>query len=166
MKGAQATVALVIGVAVALALASPAWNASSRMSVNWSPVVTENPSNGDTIRLTGGGTFDPAALSVNASGSFTHYDSTGAVLARGSWRSVDFVSFVEFGRLNNGLVGGILTITVRFFAVPGPTTGIGPLTMTIDCEIGRGSEEDEGVDVGPFTENLPGFGTTVFHAGS
>lgn len=155
-----------LGLLVAVVLPHAAPAASSNMSVNWSPIVTRDPGNGDTIRLTGGGTFDLTTRTVNVSGSFTHSNSAGTVLARGSWRSTGFSDFVEFGRLNNGLVGGILTISAQFFPVQGPADGVGPLTMSIDCEIGRGIHEEEGITVGSFTEKLSGFGTTVFHAGS
>jgi hypothetical protein len=53
---------------------------------------------GDWIRVRGRGTFDPAARTVGASGSFVHYSSDGALACRGTWKATGFTSFTSFGR--------------------------------------------------------------------
>jgi len=46
------------------------------------PQVTANPNTGATIRTTGGGSFDPSAGTVVASGSFAELNPNGSVAAR------------------------------------------------------------------------------------
>ena len=126
------------------------------------PSLVENPSTGDTLRLTGSGTFNPAAGTVTASGSFTHLRSDGSVFLRGTWAATGFTSFTGFGGPNNGLQGGILALTVTLFPDGGaPVTG---LTMTITCMIFAPPGIEEGVTLDGFTELTSG--TTAFHMAS
>src|SRR2546428_11034027 len=48
---------------------------------------------GNTIRVTGAGSFDTEAGTVVASGSFTHHKTDGTVFARRTWVATDFHSF-------------------------------------------------------------------------
>jgi len=126
------------------------------------PVLVENPSTGDTLRLTGAGTFDPAARTVTAGGSFTHLLSDGSVFRRGTWAATGFTSFIGFGGPNNGLQGGILVLTVTLF--PDGGTPVAGLAMTITCMIFAPPGIEERVTLDGFTELTSG--TTAFHLAS
>jgi len=67
-------------------------------------LASAGPFAGDTIRLTGGGSFNSA--NVVASGSFTIFDPSGSVVESGIWHATAFTSFVSFGGPNTGEVGG------------------------------------------------------------
>jgi hypothetical protein len=124
------------------------------------PSVVLNPTSGDTLRLTGSGTFDPTADTITASGSFTHLLSDGSVAGRGTWDATGFTSFIGFGGSNNGLEGGILALTVTLFPEGGaPVTG---QAMTITCMINAPPGIEENVTLGGFTELTSG--TTAFHS--
>jgi hypothetical protein len=123
------------------------------------PVVVLNPSTGDTLRLTGAGTFDPAAGTITASGSFTHLLSDGSVFGRGTWAATGFTSFSGFGGSDNGLQGGILALTVTLF--PDGRAPVAGLAMTIICMINAPPGIEENVTLDGFTELTSG--TTAFH---
>ncbi len=126
------------------------------------PVLVENPITGDTLRLTGAGTFNPTAGAVAASGSFTHFLSDGSVFRRGTWAATGFTSFTGFGGPNNGLQGGVLALTVTLFPDGGaPVTGV---PMTITCMIFAPPGTEEGVTLDGFTELTSG--TSVMHVAS
>ncbi len=147
-----------------LALAATTATASTTsFSFNFEgPVFVENPSTGDTLRLTGAGTFNPTAGTVTASGSFTHFLSDGSVFRRGTWAATGFTSFTGFGGPNNGLQGGVLAITVKLFPNGGaPVTGV---PMTITCMIFAPPGTEEGVTLDGFTELTSG--TSVMHVAS
>jgi hypothetical protein len=67
------------------------------------PNVSQAP-NGDRVAVTGSGVFAVHPKSVTASGSFTHTNSQGTVLATGSWTATDLLSFEFYGC-------GVLTFT-------------------------------------------------------
>src|SRR4051812_11679961 len=46
---------------------------------------TASDANGNVIAMTGSGRFDTTTGAVAISGTFTTYDSTGAVVAKGAW---------------------------------------------------------------------------------
>src|ERR671935_2121106 len=60
------------------------------------PNVSRAP-NGDQVAVTGGGTFSVHPKSVTASGTFTHTDSQGNVLASGTWTATELLSFQLYG---------------------------------------------------------------------
>ena len=118
---------------------------------------------GDTIRVTGAGSFDTVAGTVVASGSFTHIKADGTVFARGTWVATDFVSFWSFGGPNGGTQGGVLEIKVTLMPAGGsPHTGI---VMTVNCLVHKpaGFTGEEGTAVDGFTERTGG--ETLFHIG-
>ena len=151
--------------ALSLVALAPAASASSAYSFNLHvPNTAVNPGTGDIIRVTGGGTFDPSAGAVVASGSFRHTTSTGALVARGVWVATDFGSFDAFGGPNNGFQGGVLEITATLFPVGGaPVTGV-PITVTCLINAPGGFTGDEGTAVGAFTDQTAG--ETFFHLNS
>src|SRR2546426_7165060 len=79
---------------------------------------------GDTIRVTGSGTFDTAGTVVG-SGSFQHIKPDGTVFSRGTWVATGFVSFRSFGGPNGGTPGRVLVLTVTLMPLGGsPHPGI------------------------------------------
>ncbi len=151
--------------ALSLLALAPAASASTAYSFNLHmPNTAVNPGNGDIIRVTGSGTFDPSADAVVASGSFTHTHSNGALVARGVWLATDFGSFDAFGGPSNGFQGGVLKITATLFPVGGaPVTGV-PIKVTCLINAPGGFTGDEGTAVGAFTEQTGGM--TFFHLNS
>ena len=64
---------------------------------------------GDTIRVTGSGTFDPSAGTVKAKGKFTHLTPGGAIHCKGTWSATSVTDFVSFGANEDGEEGGVLS---------------------------------------------------------
>lgn len=134
-------------------------------SVSFNLIGPQTTTNGtDTIRLTGGGSFDPSAGTVVASGSFTITNNlTGAVVSKGTWNATAFDSFCPRGGPSAGTQGGVLVITVTFLSDGGDsTTG----KLTVNCLVGHGCNPGhEGVTVtgtvGNFT--IVTRGATLFH---
>jgi hypothetical protein len=125
------------------------------------PQITANPITGATIRTTGGGSFDPSAGTVVASGSFAEFNSNGSVAARGTWVATGFVSFRLFGGPNPGTQGGTLQITITLFVQRGASqTGV---PMTVNCLVNAPSSFTgaEGDTIGDFTDSVRGH--TLFH---
>ena len=129
------------------------------------PNTAEAPSGpfaGDTIRVTGSGTFNTGGVgSVVASGSFTHIKADGSVFARGTWTATGFTGFLGFGGPSPGIQGGKLEITVTLFPNGGaPVTGV---PMSVTCLVNKPASftEEEGTTVGEFTEKTGGL--TLFH---
>ena len=114
---------------------------------------------GDTIRLTGSGSFDTLAVTITGSGSFTHYNTSGEVIAHGTWTAVTLVGFTPFGGPNPGLQGGVVTITVNQY-VGGELRHAG-VRMTVTCPINQPGGYVEGTTLGPFTAKVKG--DTLFH---
>jgi hypothetical protein len=54
-------------------------------------------SNGDTISVTGSGSFTTHPDSVSGGGTFTHTSSQGVVLATGTWTATKLMSFISYG---------------------------------------------------------------------
>ena len=72
-------------------------------------------SNGDRVGVTGEGEFAIHPKSVTASGQFVHTDSSGTVLATGTWTTTDLLEFQPYGC-------GV----VHNFPTPGVTTPLPP----------------------------------------
>ncbi len=115
---------------------------------------------GDWISVKGSGTFDTTAQTVNASGSFVHYNSDGSVHCQGTWKATGFTSFTDFGTNTNGEEGGVLSFVVTHYCkTMGMTmTGI-PMTVTSTVNAPAGSNYVEGITVCDFTN--PTGGTVV-----
>jgi hypothetical protein len=115
---------------------------------------------GNVIATTGAGQFDTTAGTVKGGGSFTIYNSSGAVVAKGTWAATDFVSFDATGGLNRGFQTGTLEIDITLRPQGG--VAISGLLMTVHCD------EDEtpgpvepgntdGTTVDDFTTTTGGF---------
>jgi hypothetical protein len=123
------------------------------------PNTAVNPSTGETIRTTGSGSFN--AGSIVASGSFTHFNAAGSVVARGTWAATGFTSFVGFGGPHPGFEGGQLKFSATLFPDGGsPVTGV-PVSVTCRVNAPSGFTDEEGTTVGAFTEKTGG--TTLFN---
>jgi len=123
------------------------------------PNTAVNPSTGETIRTTGSGSFN--AGSIVASGSFTHFNAAGNVVARGTWAATRFTSFVGFGGPHPGFEGGQLKFSATLFPDGGsPVTGV-PVSVTCRVNAPSGFTDEEGTTVGAFTEKTGG--TTLFN---
>ena len=53
--------------------------------------------NGDRVAIEGAGEFSVHPKSVEASGTFTHTDSEGNVLATGSWTATKLLTYQSYG---------------------------------------------------------------------
>ncbi len=126
------------------------------------PQTAGNPSNGETIAVTGAGSFDTVSQTVVASGSFAILNASGAAISHGIWKATAFDSFTHFaGTSPDGLQGGVLKITVTLFPTgAAPVTGV---SMTVNCLINAPPSFTgaEGVIVGDFTNSIRG--RTLFH---
>ncbi len=121
------------------------------------PQAAGDPNTGNTILVTGSGSFDPSAGTVIGSGSFTIFNSGGAVVNRGTWKATSFVSFDSFGGFSPGLQGGVLNITVTLSSNAGT-----PVSMAVTCRIKAPPNTGaEGIIIGSFTNTLAGH--TLFH---
>jgi hypothetical protein len=159
--GTLSFVMLVAASFFVLAAAPPAVAGDVTYSFTLTGPQSSASANNHTITLTGGGSFDPTAGTVVASGSFTTTNnSNGAVIHRGTWSATAFTSFCSRGGPNPGVQGGVLVIIVTLFPNGGsPITG---LAMTVNCLVGSGcSPGDEGVTLGDFTTIVRG--RTLFH---
>lgn len=65
--------------------------------------VARASSNGDKVRVVGGGTFNTAAGNATGSGSFVHTNASGQLVGFGTWTATGLISFTSYGC---GLRGG------------------------------------------------------------
>ena len=144
-----------------LAVASDTSYSFNLVSPN-TALAESGPFAGDTIRVTGAGSFDTGTGTITASGAFTHIKGDGSVFARGTWMADGFTSFLAFGGPNPGLQGGYLQLTVTLLAKGSPV--FTNLPMTVTCVINAPPGYEEGITVGDFTESTGG--TTFFHLDS
>ena|SRR6266849_3778667 len=144
-----------------VALVQPATAADLTYSFSFfGPQVSSAPSGafaGDTIRVTGSGSFDPGAATVVAGGSFTVSDASGSIVQRGTWKATGFASFQAFGGPRSGFQGGTLQITVTM------GSSMPDVSMTVNCLIAApaGFTGAEGIVIGDFTQVVRG--ATLFH---
>jgi hypothetical protein len=166
MKRKLTVLGILLTIASMVALTPAASAAGAPNSFTLSPPNTAmappgGPLAGDTIRVTGSGTFDASTKAITASGSFTHIHPTGTVVARGTWAATGFTSFHGFGGPSPGTQGGQLWFSAALFPDGGsPHTGV---VMSITCLVGIGPGHgfEEGTTVDGFTEHTGGL--TLFH---
>jgi len=111
------------------------------------PNVSQAP-NGDRISVTGEGEFAIHPKSATASGEFVHTDSSGTVLATGTWTATDLLEFQPYGcgvvhnfptpgattPLPQDVCGGAVKMNVTL--TPAGTSLAIPGTLTVFCIIG------------------------------
>jgi hypothetical protein len=128
-------------------------------------LVMEEPNfgvaaNGDQIAITGEGEFSVNPNSIDAAGSFTHTDSSGKVLATGSWKATTLINYQSYGcgevfgtTIPPFLCGGAVKMGVTLTTPHGQLQGI----LTVICVIGTHTPQSVS---GPLTEgvtlNVPG----------
>ena len=115
---------------------------------------------GNVIAINGQGNFDTTQPTVKASGTYTVYDSTGAVTSKGKWVATDFVSFAPGGGVNNGFQTGLLRLSITLRPKGGAP--IPNVPMSVFCEPGEvpgpaEADSGDGTTVGNFTINAHGF---------
>lgn len=110
---------------------------------------------GDTITVTGSGTFDPVAKTVKAKGSFVHHSATGAVVCQGTWKATGFTSFTDFGANNQGEEGGALSLVVTHYCTTMGMTMTG-IPMTVTSTVNAPAGYAQGITVGDFTQPTSG----------
>ena len=125
------------------------------------PDIARAP-NGDTVTITGAGTFSIHPKSVTGGGGFVHKNAAGAVLVSGTWTATQLLAFHSFGNqpdLPPELEGGHALIRVHL------SPGFDAI-LQVDCAIGKVPPgHGEGVrlavqNVLNFNEKVSGF--TVF----
>lgn len=116
---------------------------------------------GDTLRLTGSGTFDTSSQVASGGGSFTHFRPDGTVFARGTWIVTNFVSFNSYGGPSPGIQGGLLTAKITIVGPEATFTGI---AMHVSCRVNAPQgAPDEGTTLPALFSNTVS-GLTLFHA--
>lgn len=113
---------------------------------------------GDWISVKGSGTFDPAAKTIQAKGSFVHYNSSGTVMCQGTWKATGFTNFTDFGTNDQGQDGGVLSMVVTHYCTTMGMTMTG-IPMTVTSTVNASAGYTEGTTVGDFTQ--PTGGTVV-----
>lgn len=103
------------------------------------PEISSAP-NGDTLTITGQGTFTAPNGDASGGGTFTHKDAAGNTLASGTWTALHASSFVSFGIapelaeiLPEGATGGKVVLRVHI-SPDGAPSGFDAL-MTIVCDL-------------------------------
>jgi hypothetical protein len=137
---------LAVAAAGLLAMAGPAGADPNNASGTWVLHVdvpnVAMASNGDTIAITGTGTFSVHPKSVTVSGTFTHTVAGGGTVT-GTWTATDLLSFEFYGcgvvesigaTLPPNFCGGALKM--RVVLMPAGTTLSLPGIITVFCVIG------------------------------
>lgn len=114
---------------------------------------------GDTIRVTGSGTFDVATGVVTGGGAFTHLNADGTVHMRGTCEATGLVGFTSFGGAKASRQGGVLELMTMHFDADGHMCMCGgeagvPMTLTslVSAPVGTVG----GITVGPFGQPVSG----------
>lgn len=117
-------------------------------------------SNGDTVAISGQGTFVTGSDEVTGGGTFVHTNSAGTVLGSGTWMAEELLSFTSFGGNAPGLPpnfeGGLARIEVELH--PTGSTGTLDAVLQIDCGINSAAGA-EGVMLA--VQDGPNFNTEV-----
>ena len=112
--------------------------------------------NGDQIAITGEGEFSVNPNSVNAAGGFTHRDSSGNVMATGTWTASGLIEYQSYGcgevfgdPIPPNLCGG--AVKMRVTLTPDGTSLQLPGILTVICVIGTHASQSI---LGPRTEGV------------
>ena len=116
------------------------------LNPSFSPVVAKNSTNGDTVAVMGGGTYNPGGR-VSGAGLFWHNRSDGSSLDFGTWTADAVLNYDDFG---NGVVngfprtfhGGVLVLAVTATDNFGITvSGVLTVTCVLGDSVPAGAEE-------------------------
>ena len=112
--------------------------------------------NGDQIAITGEGEFSVNPDSIAAAGHFTHTDSSGNVMATGTWTATGLIEYQSYGcgevfgmTIDPNACGGALKMRVTL--TPDGTNLQLPGIMTVLCVIGTHAPQSI---LGPRTEGV------------
>jgi len=122
----------------------------------------QDPDTGFTMVITGSGSFDREARSINGSGSYTILDTGGIVVGSGTWRALTFDIFTPTAPGGSPGEGGHLEMEALFQG-----TGTGALNdsihVVIQCSMWGITVGPPGypwppdfVEVGPYTIHRTG----------
>lgn len=127
---------------------------------------------GDTIEVTGAGTFGVGPKFVTGGGTFVHKDAAGNVFATGTWDAVGLLSFQSYGSasaqgLPSELWGGklVLRVSITPDGAPGPVLfGVLRVTCVLGDKIPHSAMEGIrlAVQETPFNFNREVSGLTLF----
>ena len=157
--GATLFLALLVAIVLSMLADVPFAVADQAFSFNLVGPNTAKAPTGETIEMTGSGSFN-STVPIKASGSFAISSTSG--VARGTWSATAFLGFISFGGPNPGTQGGHLLMNVTLFFDGGATLVGQPMTVT--CRVFATSPPStlpEGVTIGNFTTITHGL--TVFH---
>src|SRR2546428_4249356 len=137
----------------------------------FAPDFALSTATGDRLQLSGTGTFNAGARSVDGGGTFEHRHADGSLFADGSWIAVGIVSWRSYGNgvpqgLPPNFFGGVLVILIEVHPnLPGDP--VLQATLRVDCVLGHppaGAEEGIQVDVPsfPITFDHEDGGATLF----
>lgn len=95
--------------------------------------------NGDTIEVTGSGTFSLRPSTATGGGTFAHKAPSGEVRGAGTWVALKLVAFHSFGDatpqgLPSNLEGGQLVLLVQLQVDGMPAFNA---ILNVDCELGK-----------------------------
>ncbi|MGQ0797640.1 MAG: hypothetical protein ACT4OI_07250 [Methanobacteriota archaeon] len=93
--------------------------------------------NGDTIALTGFGTFNPTTRAAGGGGTFLHKNAAGSVVGSGTWTATRVLGFHSYGTAvlaGTLLEGGLLLLRVHLVGGGGAIQL--DAVLQIDCLVG------------------------------
>ena len=93
--------------------------------------------NGDTVEITGMGTFTPHPKLATGAGTFVHKSPGGAVIASGTWEALELISFKSYGTsalFPATFEGGRATLRI-LLSVSGTPVSEG--VLQVDCLVGN-----------------------------
>ncbi len=129
------------------------------------PAVAQ-AANGDTIEISGAGTFNPSSKAVAAMGAFTHKTAKGEIMETGIWRATELLKFNSYGIAP----GALLRDKRRFKSLglfpmgplrgPMPAGGLALLRLQLLPDVGKPKEAFLQVNcaIGKVPENQQGDG--------
>jgi len=127
--------------------------------------------NGDTVSLAGKGTIstgendNDGAGKATGHGTFVHKNAEGGVIAHGTWKATNLLSFTPYGSgsvqgLSPNFQGGLATISITIRPDDAPQGTVLHGVLAIDCALGNPpATAKEGVTV--TVPNLITFNTKV-----
>lgn len=93
--------------------------------------------NGDTVTVTGAGTFNVASGNATGGGTFVHRRKNGKVVGSGTWTATSAVNYTSFGcggGFPPNFCGGVLVLNVHLVGGGGTVEFDG--VMAVTCTIG------------------------------
>lgn len=109
--------------------------------------------NGDTVSVTGSGTFNTASMKATGGGTFVHRTAGGGPVGDGTWTATGVESFTPWGcggeAFPPNFCGGLLVLDVHLVATAGGPEADGVLTVSclIGARVPPGAEEGITLDV-------------------